>query len=144
MVLPLLILTVISVLFRLVRTCFDSDIIAREEMSYFAYISILEGLLKLFICFLVINSKHDKLIVYALLFFAINVIVTLCNIIYCYVKFPETHFKLYTDKKEYKLLMSFIGINSFGAFFYADADGWKRWILTVKCTIIILVFYVNR
>ena len=112
-------LTVISVLFRLVRTCFDSDIIAREEMSYFAYISILEGLLKLFICFLVINSKHDKLIVYALLFFAINVIVTLCNIIYCYVKFPETHFKLYTDKKEYKLLMSFIGINSFGAFFYA-------------------------
>ena len=60
--------------FSIVSTCigiigvpFESTIVAYERMSIYAYISIMEGILKLLIVFLLIDSPFDKLIYYAIL-----------------------------------------------------------------------------
>lgn len=110
----------VSIVFRFVKTCYESDIIARESMSIYAYLSILEGLGKLAICYLVIyNTLTDKLVLYGFLILLINVSITLFNVIYCRFKFKETSIRFYFDKNGYKELLSFIGVNSFGVISWA-------------------------
>ncbi len=113
-------LSVLSLIFRFIKICYESDVIARERMSIYAYLSIFEGIAKLAICYAVIYcSSMDKLVLYGLLLMSVNIAVTLFNIVYCTYKFPETHIRFYTDKSVYKQLLSFIGVNSFGVISWA-------------------------
>lgn len=112
--------SVLSLVFRFIKTCYESDVIARESMSIYAYLSILEGIGKLAVCYAVIYySSIDKLILYGFLILLINAVITLFNVIYCSIKFKETHIRYYSDKYVYKELLSFIGINSFGVISWA-------------------------
>lgn len=112
--------SVLSLIFRFIKICYESDVIARERMSIYAYLSIFEGIGKLAICYAVIYcTSMDKLVLYGLLLMLVNLAVTLFNIGYCVCKFPETHVRAYTDKSVYKELLSFIGINSFGVISWA-------------------------
>ena len=54
---------------------YNSTIIAHEKMSAFAYISILEVVLKLLIVFLLLIGNLDKLKLYAILMFSIQLII---------------------------------------------------------------------
>jgi len=113
-------LSVISLVVRLVKICFESDIIAREQMSIYAYLSVFEGVAKLAICYAIIHNKvFDKLIYYGVLLLCVNVAITLFNIVFCVVKYKETRVKFYTEKTVFKQLASFIGINSFGVMSWA-------------------------
>ena len=112
--------SVLSLVFRFIKTCYESDVIARESMSIYAYLSILEGIGKLAVCYAVIYySSIDKLILYGFLILLINAVITLFNVVYCSIKFKETHLRYYSDKFVYKELLSFIGINSFGVISWA-------------------------
>lgn len=112
--------SVLSLIFRFIKICYESDVIARERMSIYAYLSIFEGIAKLAICYAVIYcTSMDKLILYGLLLMSVNIAITLFNIVYCTCKFPETHIRFYADKPVYKQLLSFIGINSFGVISWA-------------------------
>lgn len=112
--------SVLSLVFKFIKICYDSNIIARERMSIYAYISLFEGVAKLAICYAVIYcTSMDKLVLYGLLLMSVNIIVTLFNIGYCTCKFPETHLRIYADISVYKELLSFIGINSFGVISWA-------------------------
>lgn len=52
---------------------FNSDIIAHEKMSAFAYISILEVVLKLVIVYMLSIGNIDKLILYAALILVVQI-----------------------------------------------------------------------
>lgn len=107
--------SVASIILRFIKICYESDIIARESMSVYAYISIIEGIGKLLVCYLVIYyNSIDKLILYGFLLVLLNIIITFFYIVYCTLKFKETHIRVYSDKSVYKELLSFIGVNSFG------------------------------
>ena len=113
-------LSVISLIIQLVKICFESDIIAREQMSFYAYLSIFEGIAKLAICYAIIkNESFDKLIYYGVLILCVNTVVTIVYILYCLSKNKETRIKLYHDKLIFKQLASFVGINSFGVISWA-------------------------
>lgn len=73
-------------------------IIARERMSAFAYISILDACMKLVIVYLISISSFDKLILYALLIFVISCIHRFIYGFYCKKQFVETSAHLYYDK----------------------------------------------
>lgn len=112
--------SVLSLVFKFIKICYDSDIIARERMSIYAYISLFEGIAKLTICYAVIYcTSMDKLVLYGLLLMSVNIIVTLFNVGYCTCKFPETHLRIYADISVYKELLSFISVNSFGVISWA-------------------------
>lgn len=103
-------------------------------MSIYAYLSIFEGVSKLLICYAVINNhSYDKLIYYGFLLLLVNVCLTSFNIIYCLIKYPETHCHLYSDSKVYKQLLSFVGINSFGVISWAIGKQGLNVILNLFC-----------
>lgn len=114
--------SVISLVIRLTRISFESSVIARERMSFYAYLSIIEGVGKLLICYLIIyNNSFDKLIYYGFCLLALNFSITLFNAGYCMLNFPESRFRFYADKGVFKQLTSFIGLNSVGVISYAFA-----------------------
>ena len=60
-------LSILTTVVSFLNSPFDACIIAHEKMNYYAYISIFEGLLKLFICFMLSWWGSDKLILYGVL-----------------------------------------------------------------------------
>lgn len=94
---------------------FNALITAHEKMSAFAYISILEGLLKLGSVFLLTVIGWDKLLIYATFQF-VNALL-LCII---YSKYSNSHFeeakkiKLSIDKPLFKEMFAFSGWNLLG------------------------------
>lgn len=93
---------------------YNAAIIAHEKMSAFAYISILEVALKLFIVYLLVVFSFDKLKLYAVLMFSVQMIVCLAYTRYCGKHFPETKFKFMWDKALFKEMSVFAGWNLCG------------------------------
>ena len=104
---------------------YNATIIAHEKMSAFAYISILEVVLKLVIVYLLVLTPFDKLIFYAFLIFMVGVVLRLIYGIYCKRHFEEctiNNFKL--DKPMMKEMLSFSSWTIFGNLgFIAHTEG---------------------
>ena len=89
---------------------FDSVIIANERMNVFAFIAIMDGLLKLGIIGIITLTKQtDKLILYSILLFIVAIIVRSVSSIYSRMKFPESKFKFIINKKLIKEMGKFAG-----------------------------------
>ena len=76
----------------------DSLIVAREKMSAFAYISIMDAVIKLIIVFLISISSFDKLIFYAALIFLSKCIDRIIYVYYCKKNFSESSAPLSYNK----------------------------------------------
>ena len=100
----------------IVSTPYNALIIAHERMDIFAYISIVEALLKLGIAVVIFFCGGDKLIVYAFLILLVALIVRLIYSFYCKRKFPECRYKFYWDRKLFCEMGSFAGWNMYGNF----------------------------
>lgn len=94
---------------------YDALVIAREKMNVYAYLSILEVVLKLLIVYLLSISSFDKLITYSFLTFSITLIITSIYKSYCIRNYKESHFKFFWDKKLFKEITSYSSWNLFGA-----------------------------
>lgn len=88
---------------------YNATIIAHEKMGAFAYISIIDTLLKLFIVYLLVISPFDKLIVYSILYFCIQLFNQLVYMLYCKNKFQEVHTSFSYDKKIFSEIFEFAG-----------------------------------
>ena len=106
---------VISFIFTLITTPYMSAIIARENMSVYAYVSIVDAALKLGIVFLLWVLPYDKFIVYGLLFLAVAVVNTGIYRFYCRKKCEECHLHVMWDGKLFKEMFIYTGWNTFGA-----------------------------
>lgn len=93
---------------------YNALIIAHERMHIFAYISILEAVLKLIIVYLLLISSYDKLISYATLMFLVSVFIALIYRTYVIKNYQESHFEFSFDKDIVKSMMHFSGWNIFG------------------------------
>lgn len=69
---------------------FNAAVIAYERMSFFAWMSIVEVVLKLASVMLLTLSPADKLITYSALITAVNIITLLIYALYCFRHFPVT------------------------------------------------------
>ena len=58
-------------------------------MNFFAYVSILEAVLKLLIIYILLVISYDKLILYAILMLTVQSLIRYIYIIYCHRKLPE-------------------------------------------------------
>lgn len=93
----------------ILRIPYNASIISYERMSFYAYISIIEVLLKLGVVFLLVISPIDKLITYAALLFLVNVLCFLAYYLYCKKQFEICSYHYIWDKKAFKELMGFSG-----------------------------------
>lgn len=97
---------------------FNATIIAHEKMSAFAFISILEAVLKLSVALLLYFTILDKLELYAFLSLAVALIVRLVYGLYCRRHFPESRGRLELDRSLIKEMASFSGWSFFGSSAY--------------------------
>ena len=95
---------------------YNAAIIAHEKMATFAYISILDGLLKLGIAFAIVYTPYDRLIMYALMMFGLSLLNRVLYTLYSHRHFEETrHIKLGIEKGLFQEMFSFAGWNLFGS-----------------------------
>lgn len=93
---------------------YNAIIVAHERMSAFAYISILEVVLKLAIVYLLLFFSVDKLILYAILILFVQFAIRVIYKVYCNKHFPETHAIWVINKALIKEMAGFTGWNLFG------------------------------
>lgn len=98
----------------LISVPYNACIIAHERMSVFAYMSILETILKLVIVYMLFISPYDKLISYAVLFVVVSLIMRLIYGWYCKKHFVESHYEFIYDRPLIKEMTSFAGWSFFG------------------------------
>ena len=105
---------------KLVSVPYNACIIAHEKMKAFAYVSILEALLKLGVCFLISISTIDKLVSYSTLLVAVAICIRSTYTIYCHRHFEESHYHFVFDKTILKEMTGFAGWNFFtnGAYIF--------------------------
>lgn len=108
--------SVISFLVTIVAVPFNAAIIAHEEMTAFAYISIIEAILKLLIVYLLVVIPVDKLIMYALLMVLVSTGISLSYCLFCTNKFNECKgISLQYDKYYMSKMLGFSGWTVVGA-----------------------------
>lgn len=93
---------------------YNASLIAHENMNIFAYISILEAVLKLAIVFALYISPYDKLITYAILLFAVSCLIRWIYAFYCKRHYEECSYHLVKDKSLLKEMTGFAGWNLLG------------------------------
>lgn len=108
--------SILSTIVLIVSIPYNACIIAHERMSAFAYISIVEVMLKLLVVYLLLLSDGDKLILYAFLIFTVQLLIRFVYTIYCKRHFEESRYKLSMDKALTKKMMGFTGWSLFGGF----------------------------
>ncbi len=101
--------SLITFCLEVIKTPYNSLIIAKEEMSFYAIISILEVLLKLLIVYLLCLFSFDKLMLYAALLMFVSLVIFLCYLLFCWFKYPESHYKYYWNNSLLKTLLSYSG-----------------------------------
>ena len=102
-------ISIITLIFQLLRTPDNASIIAHERMNFYAYISIGEAFIKLGIVFLLKLFAFDKLILYVLLYLVASVLINLLYKVYCNKKFAECRYDLLWDGTLFKEMISFSG-----------------------------------
>lgn len=107
-------LSIASFVLSLLSAPYSSSIIAHERMGIYAYISILDAIFKLLICFAVMASPIDKLVYYAILVFLVSVIDQIIYWTYCTKKFEECKLIPVFDKVIFKQMFGFAGWNFIG------------------------------
>ena len=107
--------SILSCISSLITMPYNAAIIAHERMNVYAYVGIIEVVLKLLIVYLIMILPADKLISYGFLFMVSHFIVTGIYIGYCWRKFKETQYKWYWEIPLFKELVSYSGWNLFGS-----------------------------
>ena len=78
----------INAMISIISAPYNSLIISHEKMSAFAYISIIEVVLKLLIVYLMTLSPFDKLVAFSILILLVHLFIR-----YIYTKYSAKHFK---------------------------------------------------
>jgi O-antigen/teichoic acid export membrane protein len=101
--------SILTICVSFVQVPYYASVVAYEKMSFFAYIAIIEVVLKLLIVFLLIYVGFDKLILYSVLTFFVTVAVFGCYKYYCNAKIDTSRYKYFWDKTLFSRLLNFSG-----------------------------------
>lgn len=103
--------SILAFIVNLISVPYNAALIAHEKMKAFAYVSILEALMKLVIAYLLYVSFMDKLITYAFLLLMVSVIIRIVYGKYCKRNFEECKYSFIFNKKLFSDMSKFAGWN---------------------------------
>lgn len=107
-------LALLSTCLRIIRIPYQSNIIANEKMSFYAYMGIIEVLLKLVFVLLFSKLTYDKLILYAGFLSMLSFIMLVLFAVFNIIHYSTTRYSLYWDKSLFKEMLGFSGWGLFG------------------------------
>ena len=102
-----LIISVFTTFVSITQVPYTSVIIARENMSIYAYVAILEAFSKLVIAYLISITHWDRLVFYAILLAIVQITVALIYRFYCVHNYSESHLTKNFDKLIFKEMLGF-------------------------------------
>lgn len=107
-------LSIVTTMVSIVQVPFNALIIAHERMSAFAYLSIIDMLLKLGVALSLNYTPFDKLITYGVLFFIVGNIMRLVYRWYAKRNFEECKLNISRDKSRILPMLKFSGWDLYG------------------------------
>lgn len=107
--------SVITFCVNIISVPYNATIVAYEKMSAFAYVSVLEVVLKLTAVFALYKLRYDSLILYALFMMLIAIALRFIYGWYCHARFEDCRYSFFVDKQMFKKLLSFSGWNFIGS-----------------------------
>ena len=90
-------ISVVTCFLQIMLIPFTATIISHEKMGIYAYMGLVDVLLKLLICYLLIISPIDKLVFYSLLLLSSQFVVLLIFAVYSFMSFSEVSFNFDFD-----------------------------------------------
>lgn len=93
---------------------YTACVIAHERMGVYAYMEILNSVLKLLIVYVLLVGNFDKLKLYAVLTFLISATIAIIYRIYCIRMFDEAHFHWTINKAILRPMVSFSAWDVYG------------------------------
>lgn len=113
---------------------YNAVIIAFERMKAFAYISLLDALLKLGICYLLFIFDSDRLIIYSILLLGVSILNNVIYFSYCKQQFPDiSKIRIVKDKDAYLRQTSFAGYTFLGSIASILANHGVNIVLNLFC-----------
>ena len=106
--------SLLAFVFNLMSVPQMASITAHEKMSAYAYIGILDGLLRLVAALMIMHSSGDRLVYYAALMCGAVLVVRLTYGIYCRINFEECRYRPVMDASLIREMFSFAGWNFIG------------------------------
>lgn len=100
---------ILSTAMGMTQTPYSASITSHERMGAFAYIAILDAVIKLGIAFVVLYSSVDHLKLYSILLMVMSVGFQLYYRFYCIRHFDECHITRRFDKRIFREMLSFSG-----------------------------------
>jgi O-antigen/teichoic acid export membrane protein len=94
---------------------YNAAIVAREHMKTFAYVGIVEVVLKLIAVYLLQVSPFDKLVFLSMLILLISICIQIIYLFYCKRHFKECTYRFVWNKPLLKTMMNFSGWNFIGS-----------------------------
>lgn len=107
--------SLLAFLLNICMTPYHGAIIAYEKMTVFAWLSILEAVLKLAICYVITLTAFDKLSVYACLIAATQIVLMGCYYFYCKSNFEHCRVEFKLNRQYISSIFSFFGWNLIGS-----------------------------
>ena len=106
--------SILTFIVSIISVPYNAAILTYEKMNAFAYISVLEVVLKLLAVFMLELFGLDKLKLYAILIFVVSLIIRLIYGHYVKRNIKECKYSFFWDKKLFLTLINFAGWNLWG------------------------------
>ncbi len=104
----------LSFMITVTQVPYNAMIVSHERMGVFAYISIVEVILKLGVVLLLQYITVDKLTLYGGLLFVVTLFIGVLYRLYCFRNFPSSKYKFKWEPKIFKEMINYAGWNLWG------------------------------
>lgn len=125
--------SILTFIVTVISVPYNASIVAHERMKAFAYISMIEAVLKLAIVYFLLIIYADKLITYSILVLCVSLIIRVIYGVYCKRNFEECIYKFSFNKELFKKMFAFAGWSIIGNLGFALKDQGSNVILNIFC-----------
>ena len=106
--------SVLTCISNIIQAPLNATVIAYEKMSFYAYLGIIEGIIKLLIVCLLLVIPGDHLMVFSLLQFVLSFCITISYLLFIVFRL-HIKYSYVRDRGLYKFILSFSGWTLFGS-----------------------------
>ena len=106
--------SLVTFIIQILTVPYQASIISNERMSFYAYFSIIEAILKLSAALLLIFIVDNKVIIYAAALTIVSLCIFFTYRIYCRSNFEHCIYHYFFDSELFKKILSFSGWNMLG------------------------------
>lgn len=123
--------SVLSLGIVIIQTPFSAAVMAYERMHFFAIVSIIDAILKLFIAIFVSFVSYDKLFIFGALMASVSLLNFMLFFVYAKRSFKQLTFSRDKDNELFKSMLSFSGWSMLDPFTYMVRDQGSNLILNL-------------